>query len=355
MSQLRDRIGGRKIADLTPQEFRAAYPPMAGGAIQSEEVIGYAFESVYGTFVAPTKFVPCIPSIRTNQKVVRPDQARGTRAQVVDAVVGHETEATLTGELIPEVWPGLCAAAMGSGSDTYSSTGGAATHALAPRPQLPSVSLEVDVDVIAGEQTVARQIVGCFVDRFQLRATNQALAQVECQLIGQREITPATPGAPSNANPTISTLQPMDFSLLAVTYKSVSSTQLKDATVALLNHTQRVFSSNGKLYAARLVATKREVTLQTMLDFLDTNFYSDWVNGVKTSGMVLTFTSGTNIPNTSTPYSVAFTLPGLRAMGEYALQSASDVIEQNLSWSATVSGANEMSSSWTNSEAGAYV
>lgn len=333
-------------------------PPIAGGSpIQSEIVAGFAKEAVFGTFLAPNRFVPCIPQIRGNQKVTRPDQARGTRAQVVDVVVGYELDVTLTGELIPDTWGPLLGGAFGNGSDTYSSAGGVATHSLTPQPQLPSWSYEQDHDIIPGEQVLARQCAGCVVDTWQLKATNQSIAQATVALIGQRELTPATPGNPSASALSasyFSTIEPLDYSLLAYTYKGSSSTQLLDLTLMLANHCQRVFASNGQLYVTRIVATKREVTLTTLLDFLDTTYYTDWFNGTKTSGIVVTLTSASNIPATSTPYQVQFTIPGTRPMGEYSLPAASDVLQQNISWSATLSGANEISSVWKNDEAGSW-
>lgn len=336
------------------REWDGSNPLEGGMPIQSEYVAGWAKEATYGTFVAPTKYVPCIPQIRGNQKIQRPDQARGTRAQVVDPIVGYEVDVTLTGELIPDTWGQLCAGAMGNGSDNYSSAGGAATHSLTPQAQLPPFSYEQDEDIIPGEQILARQVAGCLVDQFQLKATNQSIAVVTAALIGQRELTPTTPGNPSSTNPTFfNTIQPMDFSLLATTYKGTNSTQLLDVTVALLNHCVRVFSSNGHLYLNRLVPTKREVTLTTLLDFLDTTFYNDWFNGTKTTGWVVTLT-GSNIPSTSTPYSVQFTIPGTRPMGEYSNPVASDVVQQNITWSCTLSGANDISSIWINDEAGPF-
>jgi hypothetical protein len=323
--------------------------------IQSEKVVGIAKEAIFGTFVTPTtKYVPCIPQVRGNSKNTRPDQARGYRGQVVDVNTGYELDITLTGELVPDVWSTLLAGCFGSGSDAYSSSGGAATHSLTPQPQCPSFSMEEDTDIVPGEQILARQLAGCISDQFQLKATNQSIVTVTSSLIGQREVTPTTPGNPSNLAPSFfSTIEPFDYSLLAATYKGTSTTQLLDLTLALMNHTVRVFSSNGKLYAARLVPTKREVTITTLLDFLDTNFYTDWINGTKTTGMVVSLTSVSNIPTTAIPYSWTFTIPGMRPVGEYSPSAASDVIQQNLSWSATVSGANEISAVIVNDEAGA--
>ena len=336
----------------------AGLPPIAGGSpIQSEIVAGFAKETTYGSFVVPTKFVPCVPQIRGNTKIQRPDQARGTRAQVVDVIVGYEVDVTLTGELIPDTWGQLCAGAFGNGSDNYSSAAGVATHSLTPQAQLPSFSYEQDTDIIPGEQVLARQVAGCVIDSFQIKGTNQSIISATVAAIGQRELTPATPGNPSTSALSaayFSTIEPFDFSLAAYTYKTLASTQLMDLTLMIANHTQRVFSSNGQLYITRLVPTKREVTLTTLLDFLDTTYYTDWFNGAKTSGIVITLTSSTNIPGTSTPYSVQFTVPGTRPMGEYSLPAASDVIQQNISWSVTLSGANEVSSIWKNDEAGAY-
>lgn len=329
-------------------------PVIAGGAIESERVIGFAKEATFGAFVQPTSFVPGKSTFTGNQKVTRPAQSRGTREQVVDVVTGYELDFVVAGELLPDVWSRLCAAAFGNGSDSYSSSGGAATHSMTPQPQCPSLSFEEDSDVIPGEQTLARQAVGCLVNQYQIKATNQSIITAQASMIGQRETTPTTPGIPSTANPTFfSTIEPFDYSLLSATYKGSNTTQLLDLTLMLDNQVQRVFSSNGQLYAARLVPTLRNITLTTLLDFLDTNYYTDWVKGTKTSGFVFTITSSSNIPSTAVPYSVSFTIPGTRPMGNYALQNASDVIQQNVSWSVTLSGANALSSIWVNDEAGA--
>lgn len=330
-------------------------PPMMGGSpIQSEIVFGLAKENAFGTFVAPNRFMPGIPTITGTRNIVRPDQARGYRGQVFDQTVAMTTDVAITGELLPDgSFCQACAGAFGSGGDNYSSAGGVATHSFTPQPQLPSFSYEQDIDIIPGEQVLARQVVGNFVDQFQVKATNQQLITATINLVGQRETTPTTPGQPSNLNPVyFANASPFSFTMLATTYKGSASTQLLDCTLALMNHTQRVFAANGQFYAARLVPTKREVTLTTLLDFLDTTFYTDWFNSTKTTGWVLTFTHTTLIPGTATPYSISFTIPGTRPSGEYGMPVASDVVQQNVTWSVTVSGANELSSIWLNDVAG---
>jgi hypothetical protein len=293
------------------------------------------------------------PTVGTNTKLARPVQSRGTRSQVIDAIVGLETGVTLVGELIPEVMSSLVAAWFGTGSDVVTGSAGTGyTHTMTPKNALPSLSVECDYDLFT--QVLARRITGCMVDQVILRATNQALATLEAQLIGQRESTPATPGTPSNPTPAITTLQPLDFSLLAATYKGSATTQLIDLTLTLMNHVQRVFSNNSQLYIVRLVPTLREIGLTTTLDFLDTNFYSDLIAGTKpASGIVLTMTTTTNIAGASNPYQVQFTLPGVRANGTYTLNDANQVLQQQIAWSITQSGANEVSASWVNSESAA--
>lgn len=325
-----------------------------GMPIQSEIVFGFAKEAVFGTFVAPTRFMAGIPTITSSRNIVRPDQARGYRGQVIDQTVALTSDIAITGELVPDgAFCQACAGTFGSGGDSYSSAGGVATHSFTPQPQLPSFSYEQDIDIVPGEQVLARQVVGCYMDQFQVKYTNQQLITATVNLVGLKESTPTTPGAPSNSNPTyFSNASPFSFTMLATTYKGSASTQLLDCTLAIMNHTQRVFAANGQFFASRLVPTKREVTLTTLLDFLDTNFYTDWYNSNKTTGWVLTLTHTTLIPTTATPYSIVFTIPGTRASGEYGMPVASDVVQQNITWSCTVSGANEISSVWQNDTAG---
>lgn len=335
-------------------------PRIAGGSpILSESVVGMAKEAVYGAFVEPTKFIPCIPKINTNLKVSRPEQVIGFRGQRADVPTGLEVDVTLTGELLADgSWALLAACCFGSGGDKYTSTAGAAHHVLTPQPQLPSVCLEIATDIVPGEQLLDRRVVGGFVDKFQIKATNQQFSATEVAIIAQKEETPATPGRPSAAalNPTFSAtaFQPLDFSLVAATYKGQARTDLKDCTIGLNNKCVRVFSSNGLLTAARIVATRREVTVSTNLDFLDLTFYNDWIATAKTSGIVLTHTSKLVIGGSAVFYAVVFELPGLRPMGVWDDPAASDVLEQTLSWSATVSGANEIQAEFVNGDVGAY-
>lgn len=329
-------------------------PPSGEMPIQSEIVFGFAKESAFGVFTAPNRFMPGIPTITSTRNIVRPDQARGYRGQVFDQVVGMTTDVAITGELLPDgSFCQACACAFGSGSDNFSSAAGVATHSFTPQPQLLSVSYEQDIDIVPGEQILARQVVGCFVDQFQVKMTNQQLITATVNLVGQKEVTPTTPGNPSNTNPAyFANASPFSFVHLSTQYKGSSSTQMLDATLALMNHTQRVFAANGQFFATRLVATKREVTLTTLLDFLDTNFYTDWFNGTKTTGWIFTLTHNQLIGTSGQPYTISFTVPGTRPSGEYSMPVASDVVQQNITWSATVSGPNELSSIWQNDTAG---
>lgn len=316
---------------------------------KSLQIIGFAPETSYGTFVPPTKFVPGAAVVQSNTKIVRPEQSRGIRAYPIDGVVGLESAIQITAELIPEVISQLVAGWYGTGSDTVSGSAGAGfTHTLAPKGALPSYAFEVDNDVVT--QILARQLVGTLMDQMTLRANAQQLVTLEFMGMAQREITPATPGLPSNPNPAVTTLQPMDFSLLAATYKGAANTQLIDATLTASNQIQRVFSANGQIYVARLQPSRRNITFSTTLDFLDASFYQDWIKGTKTTGFVLTFTSAAMIPGTPNPYVVEFTLPGLRPMDQYGLQDASDVLQQQINWSVTVSGSDEIHGRIINSE-----
>jgi Phage tail tube protein len=317
--------------------------------VQSAEVIGFSPETTFGTFVAPVNFVPGIATINDNTSVARPEQSRGTRDYVVDALTGIQIGATISCEMIPEVISILYAGWMGTGSDTVTGSAEGRVHTLVPKNVVPSYSFEVDHDVTS--QVLARQLVGCNVDQIAVKFTQQALVTNEFQVIGQREITPTTPGLPSNPTPTINSQQPIDFSRLTATYKGTETTQLQDATLTLMNHVQRVYSSNKNIYVVRLVPTRREVQFQTTLDFLDTTFYNDWIKGEQTSGFTLLLETAYTIPGSaSKPFKIEFTIPKTRPQGQYNLASASDVLNQQITWSAVLAGAGVVTSVWTNAE-----
>lgn len=317
---------------------------------QSLEVIGFAPEVTPGTFVAPTKFVPGTATINDSITVTQPTQSRGTRSQVLDVPTAIAAGVQISCELIPEVISTLIAGWFGTGSDAKTGSSGAGyTHTLTPQNALPSYSVEIDHDIYT--QVLARQIVGNMVDQMTLTLSAQQIATMQFQTVGIRETTPATPGLPSNPTPAITTLQPMDFSLLAATYKGSSTTQLIDATLTCANSVQGVPSSNGHLYVTRLQPTVRKVTFSTSLDFLDTTFYTDWTASSVTSGFTLALVTANNIPAASNPYKVQFNLPNLRAQDQFTLNSASDVLQQQLAYSVTVgAAANEVNAVIVNSE-----
>lgn len=330
-------------------------------ATQSLEIIGLSKETVWGTFVAPTKFIPGIATPSTSRTVTAPTQSRGTRGQVISGATQVTSGIQITGELIPEVMSSLIAGWFGTGGDAM--TGSSAvgyTHTLTPQNTLPSFSVEHDEDIYT--QILARQFTGCMVSQMTLTHGAGTFSTAQFNLMGQRELTPATPGLPSNPTPAITTLQPFDFSLMAQTIGGSASTQLINATLTCDNQVQNVFSANGQLYPARLQPTQRAVTFSTTSDFLDSSLYTYWAAVAGTGGYVtgggmsLTLTTQNNIAGASNPYKMQFNLPNLRPQDQYQVTAASDVLQQQLTWSVTQgAGANEVNAVIVNSESSALV
>src|SRR4051794_25918549 len=116
--------------------------------IRQLEVIGWAKETTFGTFVVPTNFVPGKGTPNTNNNAARPAQSRGTRGQVIDGIIDHQTGVTVSAELIPEVLSGLVANWFGTGSDAITGTAGTGfLHTLTPKNVLNSLSFEFDEDI----------------------------------------------------------------------------------------------------------------------------------------------------------------------------------------------------------------
>lgn len=317
---------------------------------QSQQLVGHAAEVTPGTFVPPTAYIPGIATPQTQTKYAAPAQSRGTRSQVVDAIVGESVGFQFAAELIPEVLSTEISSWFGQGADAKTASGAAITHTLSPQPLQNSLSYELDSDAVT--QKLARRFSGCKVDEMVLKATNQSLATLQFTMKALLEATPATPGAVSNPTPTITTLQPMDFSLLAALYNGSSTSQLMDLTITAQNNVQEVYASNGLLTPGRLQETLRKVTVNTSLDFLDATFYADWFGGRNITRPIVVTLSNPSIliPTTATPYSIAFSLPRLRANGTYNLSSSSDVLQQAIDFSATLGTGGELGAVIINSE-----
>lgn len=333
---------------------------------QSLQVIGFSKEVTFGTFVAPTKFVPGTATPNDNVTVTMPVQSRGTRSQVLDVVTQLTAGIQISCELIPEVISQLIAGWFGTGGDSVSGSAGAGyTHTLTPQNSLPSFSVEIDNDIYT--QILARQIVGNMIDQFALTLSAAQVATVQFTTVAQREITPSTPGLPSNPTPAITTLQPMDFSLVTSSIGGTNTTELIDATLTLANQVQGVQSSNGQLYVNRLQPTQRKVTFSTTLDFNNvtdpaTTLYNLWAKSagssgfVPSTGFIISLITAANITGATNPWKVSFTLPTLRPEDQFQINAASDVLQQQLAWSVTQgAAANEINGVIVNSESAALV
>ena len=326
---------------------------------QSLQVVGFAKETTYGTFVVPTGYAPATATPNDALTATQPTQSRGTRSQVIDVITQQTAGVQITSQLIPEVLSSLIAGWFGTGSDAKTGSGAVGyTHTLTPQNGLPSYSVEIDNDIYS--QVLARQIVGNIIDQFTLTLSASQLVQIAFQTVAQRETTPATPGLPSNPTPAISSLIPYDYSLLVATSAGTTTTQLIDATLTGANQSQPVYLSNNKLYCNRVQPGPRKVTFQTTFDFVDSSWYQYWATSVGSTGFIgtggfqMALVTNVNIPGTSNPYKVQFNLPNLRPQDQFALNAASDVLQQQLTWSVTQgSAANEINAVIVNSEAAA--
>lgn len=331
---------------------------------QSLEIIGFSKETSFGTFVSPTKFVPGTATPNDSVTVTQPTQSRGTRSQVLDVATQFTAGIQISCELIPEVISQLISGWFGTGADAITGSGSVGyTHTLTPQGVLPSFSFEIDNDIYT--QILARQILGNKIDQVTLTLSAAQLATIQFTTVAQREVTPTTPGLPSNPTPAVTTLQPMDFSLLIPTIAGTTTTELIDVTLTLANQCQGVQSSNGQLYVNRIQETQRKVTFSTTLDFNNvtdpsTTLYALWAatkgsgGFVPSTGIQLPLVTANNIPGTSNPYKVQFNVPNLRPQDQFAINAASDVLQQQLSWSVTQgSSANEINAVIVNSESSA--
>jgi hypothetical protein len=320
------------------------------------QVVGGAKEATFGLWVPATDFFPFTTcTVDSNKKVQRPVRMDGQRGYRRDQYVGLETGITFSSDLYPAGMTKLIGAAFGVGCDTVTGAGAAKTHTLVPMGTLPSWSMEVANDYVT--QLLSRQVPGCVMDSITLKATAQSLITLDGAMIGQTELSPATPGVPSFGSPTYPDVNPMDFSMVSSTYNSVASSTVTDITIGLKNSVQRVFTGNASYYAHRLPPTMRDVTFAANFDFVDLTQWTDW-NGQSASANLhpisVTFTTNDFVTGT-TPYSMVLNYPRMRIQDQFNLASKAEVLEANLAFSVTLgNNANEFNAVIVNAETTAF-
>jgi hypothetical protein len=302
--------------------------------------IGFAAESTYGTYVAPTRFLFFNSESLKDQINRIPSMGIGTgRFKRSDRVktfsAGGAGEVEL--EVSAKGFGLLLQHALGQ--NTVAQVGGTAeyTHTIIPdalaqqgkfmtvQVGRPSVDGTVRPFSYLGGKITSWEL-SCAIDEilkltlgFDFRATTTAQALASASFAADNPVFIFTEGA-------------LTLDAVAKSVKSVTITGNN-----ALDTDRRFFGTNQK--KEPLANGFGEITGELECEFEDLDAYADFVSGTQ-AALVCTFTSPTIIPTTSNPFKLTVTIPKIQYTGEAPVIEGPEIIQQNLPFEALFDGTN---------------
>lgn len=289
---------------------------MPGGA---EAQIGWASESVVGTAVTVTKFLP-FRSENIKQNIEYMDtQTLSSRLTLRKTKAGRKSvEGGFTTEL-PNVtlatllkhMMGTAAAPTGTGPYTHSFTPGATT----------ALGLTVQVGRPATDGTVHPfTYAGCKVSEWTIAATVGEIATLEVSLIGMTETTGTALATAAYS----SSWSPFVFTEAALTVAGGASSNVREITISGNNQIEARHRLGSATSKNPLGIGVREYAGTVVTDFDALTDYNRFVNGTE-AALVATFTSGTDVLTIT---------QNVQFVGETPEVSGNELLAQNLPYRA---------------------
>lgn len=268
--------------------------PLASGLAGQ---LGFAAESTYGTFVAPTRYLELTSSnVKFERERIESNGIRAGRRVLhrwtpgVQRVAG-DVEFELAPQGFALLWSHILGGVSTSGSNPY-------THTITPGDLAgKSLSLQIGKPDIGG---VVRPFtyLGCKVTAAELSASVNEYATMSVSFYGNHLDTAQTLGTATYPTG----LTPFDFTKGSVSLAG-SGFDVKEITVSIDNGlaVDRHFirSTTPERSKEPLESTRREITGSMTADFTDLTALNRFINGTE-AALVLTFNAGAAAQTTIT-------------------------------------------------------
>jgi hypothetical protein len=268
--------------------------PLASGLAGQ---LGFAAESTYGTFVAPTRFLELTnSSVKYERERIESNGIRAGRrilhrwAQGVQRAAG-DVEFEMAPQGFALLWSHILGGVATAGSNPY-------THTVTPGDLSgKSLSLQIGKPDIGG---VVRPFtyLGCKVTSAEVSAAVNEYAMMTVSFYGNHLDTAQTLGTATYPTG----LTPFDFTKGSVSLAG-SGFDVKDFTLTIDNGlaVDRHFirSTTPERSKEPLESTRREITGSMTADFTDLTALNRFINGTE-AALVLTFNAGASAQTTIT-------------------------------------------------------
>lgn len=226
--------------------------------------VGYGVESVEGTAVPPTKFLPVTSfSFEDTNDYIVPEQIRGDRDRYVAMAAPYMTSGSMELELIPNDIASLLKSAAAGSVVTSAYAGGGYQHVITPGSTSPTFTFESSAAGI-----LVMRYGGIRVNTLEVTAAFGEIVTSSWGLEGTTRVKEAGESAEVYAD-----VMPFHFSGAQVTIDGAVMAHVKDFTFSVGNNLDRIGTLRRTRSWRRTALGMRDVGLGTTLDFTDSSEY----------------------------------------------------------------------------------
>lgn len=226
--------------------------------------VGYGVESVEGTAVAPTKFLPVTSfSFEDTNDYIVPDQIRGDRDRYIAMAAPYMTSGSMDLELIPNDIASLLKSAAAGAVVTSAYAGGGYQHVITPGNVSPTFTFESSAAGI-----LVMRYGGIRVNTLEI---NAAFGEIVTSSWGLEGTTREKQGAESTE--VYADVMPFHFSGAQVSVAGTPMAIVKDFTFSVGNNLDRIGTLRRTRSWRRTALGMRDVGLAMTLDFTDSVEY----------------------------------------------------------------------------------
>ncbi len=280
--------------------------------------VGYGVESVEGTAVAPTKFLPVTSfSFEDTNDYIVPDQIRGDRDRYVAMAAPYMTSGSMELELIPNDISSLLKSAAAGSVVTSAYAGGGYQHVITPGNTSPTFTFESSAAGI-----LVMRYGGIRVNTLEI---NAAFGEIVTSTWGLEGTTREKMGAENNE--VYADVMPFHFSGAQVKIAGTVMAHVKNYTFSVGNNLDRIGTLRRTRNWRRTALGMRDVGLSATLDFTDASEYDRFL--AETFFDVDLLLEGDVLPGMGTNKSaLRITIPKVRWNASGVALSAGDYLEQ---------------------------
>lgn len=293
--------------------------------------VGVGVETVHGTAVAPTKFIP-VKSVNFNidQETINFREIAGSRQAQQSFGGSIRPSVSLTSALYPTGAYGVLLRSLFGSATTAPAAASttAFTHTFGDSAVLPSLSFERSDSATEGQGLLHQRIPGCKIESMSFSA--EFGSDVEVQVEAQGLSFPIEPDTKPDAGTILlPQISPFIFTDVVIDIDGSPSNLFKSISFDFTNTLEPQEALRGERSAYKIHEGPLECTLSGSLIYEDNSLYAKFQKASEFS-VTAKFVSAVADPETNTRYSIEFKWPKVTIQNFDVAMEAEGVMEADV-------------------------